>query len=136
MLVACVVAWVFSSLVAVLMALVALGAAIDPGLVDEVYRQNPDLAAQPITRDSLMGFMYVMAGIVVVWAVAAIVLAVLAFRRAAWGRVGLLASAGGAGAVCLLAALQTMVMVAPLFACVVTFSLLLRPDVRAWFAAP
>ena len=63
-------------------------------------------------------------------------LAVFAFRRAGWARVGLLASAGGAGGLCLVASLQAVFMVVPLFACVVTFSLLLRPDVREWFAGP
>ena len=55
-----------------------------------------------------------MAGIVVVWAVAAIVLAVLVFRRAAWARIALLASAGGAGGLCLVASLQSVLMVVPL----------------------
>ncbi len=134
---ACVVAWVFSSLAVLVVSASALVVAASPDLlIDEMYRQNPDLAAQSITQHSLQVLTYVTAAIVAVWAVAAIVLAVLAFRRASWARVGLLASAGGAGGLCLVASLQSVFMVVPLFACVVTFSLLLRPDVREWFAAP
>jgi hypothetical protein len=134
---ACVVVWVFSTLAVVVMSASALVVAASPDvLIDEMYRQNPDLAAQAMTERSLQLLTYVTAGIVVVWALSAIVLAVLVFRRSSWARVGLLASAGGAGGMCLVASLQTVVMVVPLFACVVTFSLLLRPDVREWFAGP
>ena len=134
---ACVVAWVFSALAVVVVSASALVVAADPDLlIDEMYRQNPDLAAQAITQHSLQVLTYVTAGIAAFWAVAAIVLAVLVFRRSSWARIGLLASAGGAGGLCLVASLQSVFMVVPLFACVVTFSLLLRPDVRAWFAAP
>ena len=77
---------------------------------------------------------YVTAGVTVVWALAAVVLAVLVLRRTGWARIALLASAAGAGAVCLVASLGSVLMVLPAFGCAVTFSLLLRPEVRAWFA--
>jgi hypothetical protein len=106
----------------------------DPDLLlDEMYRQNPQLADQALDQDSLVTLTRVTAGIVVAWAVAAIVLAVLVFRRVRWARIGLLASAGGAGGLCLVAALQSVLLAVPLFACVLVLSLLLRPDVRHWF---
>jgi hypothetical protein len=120
---ACVVAWVCSSLTVVVVTASAVLVAATPDLlIDEMYRQNPDLAAQAMTQDALQVLTYV--------------LAVLAFRRVSWARVGLLASAGGAGGLCLVTSLQAVFMVVPLFACVITFSLLLRPDVREWFTAP
>ena len=77
---------------------------------------------------------YVTAGVTVVWALAAVVLAVLVLRRSGWARIALLASAACAGAACLVASLGSVLMVLPAFGCAVTFSLLLRPEVRAWFA--
>jgi hypothetical protein len=134
---ACLVAWVFSALAVLVVTASAVVVASSPDLLlDEMYRQDPELTAQAITRDSLQLLTYVTAAIVVVWAISAIVLAILVFRRVGWARVGLLASAGGAAGLCLVASLQAVFMVVPLFACVVTFSLLLRPDVREWFTAP
>jgi hypothetical protein len=62
-------------------------------------------------------------------------LAVLVVRRVVWARIALLASAAGAGGACLVASLGSVLMVVPAFGCAVAFSLLLRPEVRAWFAA-
>ena len=133
--VACITTWVFSSLAVLLMGATALVVATDPDLlIEEMRRQNSQLAEQGLDRDALVRITLVMAGVVVAWAAAAIVLAVLVFRRVPWARIALLASAGGAGGLCLVAAVQSVLFAVPLLACAVTFSLLLRPDVRAWFA--
>jgi hypothetical protein len=132
---ACVLTWVLSGLAATMMVLSALVIALEPALVfDELRRQNPELGEQGITDRAVQVATYVTAGVTVVWALAAVVLAVFVLRRFGWARVALLASAGGAGAVCLVASLGSLLMVLPAFGCAVTFSLLLRPEVRAWFA--
>lgn len=132
---ACVLTWVLSGLAATMMVLSALVIALEPAVVfDELRRQNPELGEQGVTDRAVQVATYVTAGVTVVWALAAVVLAVFVLRRFAWARVALLASAGGAGAVCLVASLGSLLMVLPAFGCAVTFSLLLRPEVRAWFA--
>jgi hypothetical protein len=134
---ACVLTWVLSGTAAVMMALSALVIALQPDLVlEELRRQNPDLGDQGLTDRAVQVATYVTAGVTVVWALVAVVLAVFVLRRAGWARIALLVSAAGAGATCLVASVGSVLMVLPAFACAVTFSLLLRPDVRAWFARP
>ena len=132
---ACVLTWVISGLAVLMMGLSALVIALEPDLVfDELRRQNPELGEQGVTERAVQVATYVTAGIATVWALAAVVLAVLVLRRSGWARIALLASAGAAGAVCLVASVGSVLMVLPAFGCAVTFSLLLRPEVRAWFA--
>ncbi|MGH3307908.1 MAG: hypothetical protein ACRDOX_09475 [Nocardioides sp.] len=134
---ACVLTWVLSGTAAVMMALSALVIALQPDLVlEELRRQDPDLGSQGVTDRAVQVATYVTAGVTVVWALVAVVLAVLVLRRSGWARIALLASAASAGAVCLVASLGSVLMVLPAFGCAVTFSLLLRPEVRAWFARP
>jgi hypothetical protein len=131
---ACIVTWVCSSLAVVLMAAtLAVVLASPEALIDEMYRQDPDLAARGLGTDSLQALTTFTALLVIAWSLAAIVLAVLVFRRAGWARYALLGSTGGAGGLCLVASLQAPFLVVPLLACVATFSLLLRADVRDWF---
>ena len=133
---ACVLTWVLSGTAAVMMALSALVIALQPDLVlEELRRQDPDLGSQGVTDRAVQVATYVTAGVTVVWALVAVVLAVLVLRRTGWARIALLASAASAGLVCLVASLGSVLMVLPAFGCAVTFSLLLRPEVRAWFAA-
>jgi hypothetical protein len=132
---ACVLTWVLSGTAALMMGLSALVIALAPDLVlEELRRQDPDLTQQGMTDHAVQVATYITAGVTVVWALAAIVLAVFVLRGAGWARIALLASAAAAGAVCLVASLGSVLMVVPAFGCAVTFSLLLRPEVRAWFA--
>ena len=132
---ACVLTWVLSGTAALMMGLSALVIALAPDLVlEELRRQDPDLTQQGVTDHAVQVATYVTGGVTVVWALGAIVLAVFVLRGAGWARIALLASAAAAGAVCLVASLGSVLMVVPAFGCAVTFSLLLRPEVRAWFA--
>ena len=132
---ACVLTWVLSGMAALIMGLSALVIALEPQLVlDELRRQNPDLSTQALTEDAVQVATYVTAGVTIVWALAATVLAVLVVRRVAWARIALLASAGGAGGACLVASVGSVLMVVPAFGCAVAFALLLRPEVRTWFS--
>jgi FtsH-binding integral membrane protein len=134
---ACILTWVFSGAAGLAMATLALVVAASPEMFfDELRRQDPELARNGLTDQALTTAIYVTAAVTVVWSAVATTLAVLLFRRVPWARLALAACAAGAGVVCLLAATGSVVMLAPLAGCVVTFSLLLRRDIRAWVAAP
>ncbi|MDO9497946.1 MAG: hypothetical protein Q7J48_19740 [Nocardioides sp.] len=133
---ACIVTWTFCGLAIVAMGLSVLVLLTAPDLVfDELHRQNPDLASEGMTDSEIKSATYVTAAVVLVWGGAAILFAVQAFRGVAWGRLALLVSAGSAAAVCLVGSVVNLLLVLPLVACLVTASLLMRPDVRAWFAS-
>ena len=133
---ACALTWAVSGLVAVGMAISAVVIVLSPDLVmDELRRQEPSLA-EDVSEDMLVGTAVVMAALLVVWCSAAAVVAWFAFRRATWAQVVLLVSAGLAGGICLLGTLVgSFPLIVPLAACSVTFALLLRPEVRQWYAA-
>jgi len=131
---ACALTWVFAGLALVVMAASMVVLATSPGLVfDELHRQNPDLAAQGVSDATLRTMTFVVGGVVIVWSLAALVVAVLAFRRVRWARPALVVSASASLALLLLATLGQVLLVVPLAASVVTLALLVRPDVRAWY---
>lgn len=134
---ACVLTWASSGLALVLLAASLTLLLADPSLVwTELERQDPDLVADSgLARGDLLQVTYLTLGVASAWALVAVVLAVLAYRRTAAGRSGLLVCAGVAGVVCAVAAVGSLVMLLPAAACLTTIVLLSRPDVRAWFAA-
>ena len=134
---ACVLTWVFAGAAGLSMAALALVVVASPEMFfEELRSRDPEFDSQGFSDGTLRSAIYVMSGITVVWSAVAAVLAILLFRRVPWARIALAVCAAGAGAVCLLASVGSLVMVAPLIACAVTFSLLLRREVRAWVAAP
>ena len=134
---ACVVTWVLAALVAGLMLISAIVVAAAPDLLfTELDKQNPDWQAQGVSRTAVEVATYVIAGLTCLWAATAIVLGVLVWRRVGWARNALLASAVTAGLVCLVAAIGSFVLIVPAVGCLLTASLLIRPEVRAWFARP
>lgn len=131
---ACLITWILSGLTLVMMGLSVVVLAVAPDLVwDELLKQNPDLTEQGVTRAALGTATFVTAAVAAVWALAAIALAVLVYRRVGWARVALSISAVAAGVVCVLASIGALVMVVPAIACGTALSLLVRPDVRGWF---
>lgn len=133
---ACVITWIFSGVTALAMTASAIAIAVQPDLMfDEVHRQNPELAEQGVSDELLSYATYVLAAFVVLWCVAAVVLAVLVWRRVAWARIVLVVCASGAAALSLLGSVVgAFLLVFPLAAGVVTVALLVRPDTRPWFA--
>lgn len=131
---ACVLTWVFSAVAALGMVASAIAIGVDQDLLDEVYRQNPDLRDQGVTDGVLTAATYVMAGLIVLWCLAAIVVAVLVWRRVGWARIVLIVSASVCVGVSLLGTvLGAFLLVAPLVAGAATIALLVRTDVRPWF---
>lgn len=130
---ACVLTWAFSLLTIVVMAASAVLMASNPDvIVDELARQNADLADGDTAL--LAEATYATAAIAGAWSLLAIGLAVLAFRRVRWGRVGLVASSAVAAVVCLVAMVSSLLLAVPACATVATVVLLNRPEVRAWFS--
>ncbi|MCD4533385.1 hypothetical protein LRP67_04725 [Nocardioides sp. cx-169] len=132
---ACVLTWTFCGLAILVMGLSALVLLAAPDVVfEELYRQNPDLRDEGISDSEVRTATLGLAGVLLVWGGAAIGFAVQAFRRVRWARTALLVSAAGAAAVSLVGAVVSIAMALPLVACLVTITLLVRPEVRAWFS--
>ena len=131
---ACVLTWTCSVLAILMMLASVVALMADSRLVlDELIRQNPELAAQGVTEQLLRTVTYAMAAVVVIWSTVAILLAALVWRRSDGARRVLVVSASAAAVFLLLSTLGQFLLVLPLAACVVTLALLVRPDVRAWF---
>lgn len=135
--VACALTWITSGLTVLGLGLTALLLALQPDtLLDEVHRQNPDLAQQGVTDQMLVGVTYAMLAAIGVWCLAAIVLGILAFRGAEWARILLVVSAATAAALSLVGTVVgAFLLLGTLVASAVTIGLLVRPDVRAWFSS-
>ena len=134
---ACILTWACAGLTTAATAISAVAFALEPDVIlDEARLQSPELAEQGVTDTMLMATTYVMLGLVVLWCIAVVVLALLTFRRVGWARIVLVVSASVTAAVCLLgSALGGFLLVVPLVASAVAIVFLLRPDVKAWFAA-
>jgi hypothetical protein len=134
---ACGLAWAGSAIVAVIMLLsVAVVLAAPDTLLDEIYRQNPEMRSEGLTVATLRSSVIVVGLLLVVWAVAASVVAVYAWRGRSWAWTALLVSACCASALCLVAALGSPVMLASLALCAPAVPLLLKPEVRAFVRQP
>jgi hypothetical protein len=135
---ACVVTWVATGLTVV--GLVASGVVLavrSEVMLDQAHRQNPELASEGVTDQMLIVATYVLIAGLLLWCIAAAVVAALVLRRVAWARIALLVSAAAASACCLIgAAVGAVALLLPLAASVTTLALLLRTDVAPWFARP
>lgn len=132
---ACVLTWVFSALTVAGMIVTAVALSLDPDqLISQARERSPELSQQGVTDGLLLGLTYVMIGGIVVWAIGAVILGVLAYRRVEWARIVLVISAATAGAVCLLGTMVgSFILVLPLMGSVASIVLLVRADVRPWF---
>lgn len=135
-LVACTLTWIFSGITLAMTAASMILIAADRDLVlEQLYAQNPELAEQGLGEDMVVAVVHVTGALAITWAIAAIVLAVLAYRRVAWARIALMVSAGCAAVLSLVGAITSLSLIVLLLACTLTISSLLRPEVRAWYAA-
>jgi hypothetical protein len=103
-------------------------------VLDELHRQDPQLAERGISDHEILVIGYVAGSVVLLWSLVAAVLAALAFRgrRRAWH--ALLASTAAVVLLGLVAMLGSALVVVPVTAAVVTVVLLVRPEVRRWFS--
>jgi hypothetical protein len=130
---ACALTWCFAGLGAVVMA-VGLGyVALAPDeLLSELHAQNPELAEAGLSDRMILAATFVTGGGLIVWALAAMVLAFLLFRGVSWSRLVLMISTGGALGLLGIGALTQLVLMVPFLAAAVTMTLLLRPETAAW----
>ena len=132
---ACALTWVFATLAVAVMASSIAVLAANPDLVfDELRNQNPELVRQGLSDDLIVRITYVTGGVVIIWSLLAILFSALTFHRVSWARVALVVSASASAGLCLVGTFGQFLLVLPLAASVVTLSLLVRPDVRAWFS--
>ena len=136
---ALVLTWVGCAMVVVGLALSVVAIALDPALVDtEIQRaldENPTMADQ-VSVDQMRVVLLAMLGGLAAWAVAAAVLALLAWLGRSWAWVLLCVSAAAsAGLFFLVTVVGGFVAAIPLALTAGSLALLLRPEVRAWYAA-
>ena len=133
---ACVLTWSFCALASLVLAGSIALMALKPSLVfDQVDRSDPGLLGGDISRTELVHATYVTGGLGIAWAIAASLLAVFAWRRAAGARTGLVVSAAATAVIALLGTATSVVMLVPGVVAVVSLSLLNTAEVRAWYAA-
>jgi hypothetical protein len=133
--VAFVVTLVSAALVLLVTSISVVVMALSPdAMLEEVLRQQPELADQGVTKELLQTTTFVMGGIVMAWAAAAIVLAFLTLRRRRRAAHALMVSAAASAVLCVLGTFATLVLALPAFASVITLAVLRRPDVKAWLA--
>lgn len=129
--VACILTWVFSSLTALGYAAVLVVLAVDKDRLIDELKKSPSWKSS-FDTDTVTTAATVASVFFLLWSVAAVVLAVLAWRRVRWAWIVLLVSAAVAGLVSLLALPYSLPYVAAIG---VTTGMLLRRSTRDWFTA-
>jgi hypothetical protein len=127
---ACVLTWVFSLVTAVLYLLVGTALLVDRAAMLDLLRDNPTVRDTRLTEDQLVAAIVGVSAVIVVWCLAACVLALLAWRRHTWAWILLVVSAGFAAVV------EVVVLpfsVLHLAAAGVALRMLLAAPSRAWF---
>lgn len=131
--------WVTCALVVVGLVLVVVAIALDPALVNEeierAITQNPTTAGE-VTVDQVRVAVYAFLAGFVAWALAAALVASFAWTGRTWAWVLLCVSAGlSAVLFLLLTVVGAFIALVPLAMAAGSLALLLRPEVRAWYAA-
>ncbi|MDT9595324.1 hypothetical protein RDV89_19710 [Nocardioides zeae] len=135
-LMACVVTWIASGLVSLVLLLQVVAVVLDPDLIlDEVRRTQPSLVDQGMTTELLVGSAVVTSVVGLLWCVSAVVIAVFALRRHNWARVLLAVSAGVAAGLTLVMSVVAPYLLVVVVAGVATVVGLTRPETGRWYAA-
>ena len=130
---ACVLTWAVTGLTLLTLIGSMVVLATDSSYVlDSMHEQNPRLADQGLTDHAILVTAFVMSGLFVLWAIAALVVSVFCFRGRRWAWYALVISAGALAAFSVLGAIASLLMLVPLAAAIATLTMLVRPEVRAW----
>jgi hypothetical protein len=130
---ACVLTWFCTGFAALILVVSVVTLAQDAQpVLDEAYRQNPQLSEQGFSQHDLLVVLYAVIGLVLAGSVAAAAFAVVLFRGHRWAWYALLAAAGASTLFFLISALGSPVGLLPVAASAVTITCLVRPEVRAW----
>ncbi|MBC2931752.1 hypothetical protein [Nocardioides sp. zg-1228] len=110
-------------------------AGLSPDFLRSVLeQQQPEVLDEQMTMDQVRSSMLALAGVLVVWSSASLVLAGFAMARRAWARRGLIVSASFSAGACLALVLATPLVLVPAAAAVATVVCLRRVEVRRWFS--
>jgi hypothetical protein len=133
LLTACLLTWCCTAFAVVILVVSIFTLAQDAQpVLDEAYRQNPQLADQGLTQHDLLVMLYVVISVVLAAAAAAAAFAVLLYRGHRWAWYALLITAAVSTLFFLVGAIGSIVGLLPAAASGVTFACLMRPDVRRW----
>lgn len=131
---ACALTWAGAGLTALLMFATVVLVVADPDLlVDELYRQNPSFESEGLTVADIRTTVIVVGVLLVLWSLAAIVLAGLAWARRSWAWTALVVSSSTAALLCVVGVFGGPLLMLPLVWCAAATILLLRQDVRAYY---
>ena len=122
--------WGFSALTLMFFGLVVITLVAQQSALVEELKSNPEVTARGYSTQQLLGFLWAMSAVGIVWSLAAIALAVLAFRRVNIGRIGLVVSAAVSGILGLL----TLVGIVHAVAAFTTIGLLFAGGANRWYA--
>ena len=129
--------WVACALVLINAVAAIVLLAMDPsGLdaaFDEARASNPEVF-EVYSESALLTLVYVGMGGVVLWALGAVVVAVLAYRGQEWAWIVLLVSTVCAGLCFVVMVVGSLFALLPVIVTGFTFALLMRPEVRRWYA--
>jgi len=130
---ACVLTWAFSGVTALcLIASVALVPLNREEFLAQAHRQNAELAKSGVSDGALLAMAVIALVGMVLWAIAAMVLAWLVWVGYDWARIALVCSAATAGILALIAVFALVVPLPVMVACGVSMRLLLSPQAAAW----
>ena len=133
---ACVISWAASGLVALMMVGTVL--ALQSGqVVHDMHSRlgdNPALVQSGMSFHDVLVTVRVAAVLVLLWALAAIVVAVFAYRRQNWARITLTVSAGVSAALGLVSSISFLGFLLVTAAAVAATVLLLHRDSSRWYA--
>lgn len=129
----CLITWVCTALATIGLVLsITMLAGDSDSMLDQMYRQNPDLADQGVGRHTMLVLLIVISVVVLIATIAAGVFAVLLFLGRSWAWYALIVASSAAAILFLVAAVGSAVALVPLAAAVATIACLVRPEVRAW----
>jgi hypothetical protein len=128
--IACILTWIFTTLTGLGYLVLGLAVAVDRQGTLDLLARNSSIRDSSLTEDELVGVVLGISALIVVWCLAAALLALFAWHRHEWARVLLLVSVGVAAAVEVPGLPYSFLHVA---AGLTAFVLLLRPATRAWF---
>lgn len=129
--IAAVLTWFFAGISTLVFLLVVAMLMFGQDALVEALRADPRFDDLNVSVDDLLAAVWVLSAVAIFWSVAAIALAVLAFRRVGWARIGLVVSAAMTVLFSLGALPTSLLLMVPAAATIV---LLFTGGANAWYA--
>jgi hypothetical protein len=129
--VAAALTWLFAGITALMFLLVVAMLMFGQDALVEALRSDARFDELNVSVDDLLAVVWVVSAVAIFWSVCAVILAVLAFRRVGWARIGLVVSAAMTMLFSLGALPASLLLVVPAAATVV---LLFTGGANAWYS--